>query len=238
MTNLCVKGGMQMERKYDWKELKELIESGKRQEPYEMSEKGYYMQYWLEQEIIKLYNNDFNKGICSSEDVKLYNEFLKNRQALITPQQQKALLLKIEQEKIAAERERKAFVAANKRKPVIIDGKEYEVQYKSDYDGLPVKNKLLKELKDRLLTEKQWLELGKQLIKNAEYVEMHPNAMNKKLCKYYSDSQVIELQKEEKMCVTCIKRKMVEKRCFCTLFSSFVNGYGRCEDWSPISDEN
>ena len=57
----------------------------------------------------------------------------------------------------------------------------------SDYDGKPIKNKLPEEIKNRFKTEKQWLDEGKQIKESARFVEMHPNAMYKRLCKYYLD---------------------------------------------------
>lgn len=55
----------------------------------------------------------------------------------------------------------------------------------SDYDGLPIKNRLPDELRNAFKTRKQWLELGRVPSGTATAVPMHPNSMNKKLIDYY-----------------------------------------------------
>ena len=60
----------------------------------------------------------------------------------------------------------------------------FDVTYLSSYDGLPVKNHLPVELRERFKTENQWLESG--------YLEMHPTAVSRTLCTYYLDTQVEE----------------------------------------------
>lgn len=68
----------------------------------------------------------------------------------------------------------------------------YEVFYFSAYDGLPVKNHLPEEIKDRFRTENQWLESGYRLVAGAVGREMHPSTMSKRLYTYYLDDQVIK----------------------------------------------
>ena len=60
----------------------------------------------------------------------------------------------------------------------------------SDYDGKPIKNKLPTEIKERFKTAKQWPYEGKQVKENAKFVEMHPNATNNRLCRYYFDTEI------------------------------------------------
>ena len=64
--------------------------------------------------------------------------------------------------------------------------------YLSSYDGLPVKNHLPVELKERFKTENQWLESGYVLVAGAVGLEMHPTAVSRTLCTYYLDTQVEE----------------------------------------------
>lgn len=99
----------------------------------------------------------------------------------------------------------------------------------SDYDGKPIKNKLPEELKSRFLTEKQWLDEGMQLKEGARFVEMHPNAMNKKLCKYYMDEEVEPLSADREMCATCSLRYADEGRC--PVMGSHVSASGHCSEW-------
>lgn len=99
----------------------------------------------------------------------------------------------------------------------------------SDYDGKPIKNKLPDELKERFKTEKQWIDEGKRVTSNARFVEMHPNAMNKKLCKYYLDEEVEDLPYDVKICATCSLRHAEEGRC--PVAGTFVSGDGHCNEW-------
>lgn len=64
--------------------------------------------------------------------------------------------------------------------------------YLSSYDGLPVKNHLPVELRERFKTENQWLESGYVLVAGAVGLEMHPTAVSRTLCTYYLDTQVEE----------------------------------------------
>ena len=99
----------------------------------------------------------------------------------------------------------------------------------SMYDGKPIKNKLPDEIKDRFLTEKQWIDEGKQLKEDAKFIEMHPNAMNKKLCKYYIDEEVEPLSEDKEICANCSLRTAEFGRC--PVAGSFVSGTGHCSEW-------
>ena len=68
----------------------------------------------------------------------------------------------------------------------------FDVTYLSSYDGLPVKNHLPVELRERFKTENQWLESGYVLVAGAVGLEMHPTAVSRTLCTYYLDTQVEE----------------------------------------------
>lgn len=72
-----------------------------------------------------------------------------------------------------------------------------EVTYLSSYDGLPVKNHLPAELRDRFKTENQWLESGYRLAADVVGIEMHPSAMSKRLYTYYLDTQVVSYGEED-----------------------------------------
>lgn len=64
----------------------------------------------------------------------------------------------------------------------------FDVTYLSSYDGLPVKNHLPVELRERFKTENQWLESGYVLVVGAVGLEMHPTAVSRTLCTYYLDT--------------------------------------------------
>lgn len=71
----------------------------------------------------------------------------------------------------------------------------FEVTYLSSYDGLPVKNHLPVELRERFKTENQWLESGYVLVAGAVGLEMHPTAVSRTLCnvnKVYNINNVIK----------------------------------------------
>ncbi len=99
----------------------------------------------------------------------------------------------------------------------------------SEYDGKPIKNKLPEELKSKFLTEKQWIDEGKQIKEDAEYIEMHPNAMNKKLCKYYFVDDVEPLSSDKEICANCSLRYVESGRC--PVAGQFVSGTGHCSEW-------
>ena len=68
----------------------------------------------------------------------------------------------------------------------------FDVTYLSSYDGLPVKNHLPVELRERFKTENQWLESGEMFMNCSVRLEMHPTAVSRTLCTYYLDTQVEE----------------------------------------------
>ena len=68
----------------------------------------------------------------------------------------------------------------------------FDVTYLSSYDGLPVKNHLPVELRERFKKENQWLESGYVLVVGVVGLEMHPTAVSRTLCTYYLDTQVEE----------------------------------------------
>lgn len=106
----------------------------------------------------------------------------------------------------------------------------FEVTYLSSYDGLPVKNHLPAEIKDRFKTENQWLENGYQLVAGVVGIEMHPSAMSKRLYTYYIDSQVLhysEFDKDSQICATC---RMRENR-YCPFAGEYVSMKHSCSEW-------
>lgn len=114
-----------------------------------------------------------------------------------------------------------------KGKNIIIDG--VGIKDLSEWDRKPVKNKLPMELKERMKTEKQWLEMGYLIKKNAKGYEMHPNMMSKKLFLYYLDSQVEKMTNlnAQKNCGTCSYR---ENR-YCFIAGDFVGVSNCCSEW-------
>lgn len=106
----------------------------------------------------------------------------------------------------------------------------FEITYLSSYDGLPVKNHLPAELKERFRTENQWLEDGYVLMSGVEGMEMHPNAMSRQLYTYYLDSQVMkreEYDRESEICATC---KWREDR-YCPFAGGYVSMKHSCSEW-------
>ena len=102
----------------------------------------------------------------------------------------------------------------------------------SDYDGLPVKSQLPEELKERLKTEKQWLWEG-YVVKPEEKergYSIHPTMLNKKLCIYYFEDQVSNIQEGAniKNCSTC---NWPSKNHYCICAGGRVSPDGRCSEW-------
>ncbi len=106
----------------------------------------------------------------------------------------------------------------------------------SDYDGKPIKNKLPNELKEYFKTENQWLDIGMSIKENAIYVDMHPNSMNKKLCKYYYHTDVEPISADVEVCATCSLRQLEEGRC--PVAGGFVSPKHRCSEWAPVKNNN
>ena len=104
---------------------------------------------------------------------------------------------------------------------------DLEITCLSHYDGLPIKNKLPEELKERLKTENQWLEMQLKVKQNECGYEMHPNANFKKTCIYYLDSQVTKLAGDEKCCATCAIRILR----FCPVAGVHISMSHYCSEW-------
>lgn len=101
----------------------------------------------------------------------------------------------------------------------------------SDYDGLPIKNKLPPDLMDKFKTRKQWLEVGRVLSETATAVPMHPNAMNKKLVGYFHVDDVVEItDKAPRNCLTCATRN---DNGFCPFAGAFVGEVNGCSEYEP-----
>lgn len=107
------------------------------------------------------------------------------------------------------------------------------VTYFSDWDGLPVKNHLPAELKERMKTENQWLEAGYLLKAGATKYEMHPSVLSKRLCTYYLDLDVemVTGANAPRSCLTCQLR---EGR-YCVVAGDFVGAKNCCSEWEPIN---
>lgn len=66
----------------------------------------------------------------------------------------------------------------------------------SEWDGLPIKDKLPDCLQELYATRKQWLFRGFEVSPGAKPVPMHPNAMNKKLVEYFYRDDVRPIASE------------------------------------------
>ena len=96
----------------------------------------------------------------------------------------------------------------------------------SEWDNQPIKNKLPKELKERLRTENQWLERRRRVKEGAVGYNMHSNSMNKKLCTYYLESQT-EKMTGEVCCATCA----IKTGRYCPVMSTHVSMTHKCSEW-------
>lgn len=101
-----------------------------------------------------------------------------------------------------------------------------EITCLSEWDNQPIKNKLPEELKEKLRTENQWLERKRRIKEGAVGYDMHPNAMNKKLCTYYLESQTEKLTDEE-CCATCT----IKIGRYCPVMGAHVSMTHRCSEW-------
>lgn len=99
--------------------------------------------------------------------------------------------------------------------------------YLSEYDGKVIKTRLPEELKARFQTRNQWLEKGFEPKENATVYEMHPAAMNKKLCEYFLDEDVMQVDESLECCATC---RMYRRR-YCTLMSDHVSVNNKCSEY-------
>ena len=111
-----------------------------------------------------------------------------------------------------------------------IDG--IQITYLSSYDGFPIKNHAPEELKERLKTKLQWLELGFSPKENAEPYEMHPQAGARKTCMYYLDNDVEPINSETapRSCYTCAFRQ----KYFCEIRGDYISGDHYCSEWIPL----
>lgn len=111
-----------------------------------------------------------------------------------------------------------------------IDG--ITVTYLSDWDGLPVKNHLPVELRDRMKTANQWLELGYLPKEKATKYELHPSALSKRIFVYYLDTDVEKMTDATtpKSCMTC----SIRTGRYCPVAGDYVGVNGRCSEWDPI----
>lgn len=99
----------------------------------------------------------------------------------------------------------------------------------SEY-GLPYKNKLPKEVRDRLFTRKQWLEKGYVLKEEAKGYPMHSQKNYKNRVVYYLDYDVIPIHMDNtpQNCLTCLYR---ESRGYCVVAGNFVGEINSCLEW-------
>jgi len=109
--------------------------------------------------------------------------------------------------------------------------KGIKVERFSDYDGLPIKNKLPGELKEKLKTRKQWLEEGYLVKPEAKGYEMHARVPAKITFVYYLDDAVEKIT-EENMPQNCSTCKLRRRR-YCIVMADFVSAEGRCSEWDP-----
>lgn len=110
----------------------------------------------------------------------------------------------------------------------MLDGFDVRV---SDYDGLPVKNKLPGGLRDCYRTRRQWLAIGCVPSDIASAVPMHPNAMNKKLVEYFHRDDVVALSggiEIPRNCLTCRTRTQAG---YCMVAGGYVGETNCCSEW-------
>lgn len=96
-------------------------------------------------------------------------------------------------------------------------------------DGKLIKNKLPEKIRDKFLTENQWLDKGMQPKKGAKPIEMHANAFSQKTFMYYFEEDVKTLSSTTRICATCRYRYMNEGECI--VAGSRVSPKGSCSEW-------
>lgn len=109
-----------------------------------------------------------------------------------------------------------------------------EAWRRSDYDNLPIKNKLPDKVRNRFWTKKQWLELGKKPKENAACMLMHPNSMAKKLIAYYFEEDVENFDRKQKICVNCAYRNPTTY--YCIVAGSHVSPDHKCSEWEQAEE--
>lgn len=108
----------------------------------------------------------------------------------------------------------------------------FEISYLSEWDGLPVKNHLPSELKERMKTENQWLEAGYVVKAQATAYELHPSALAKRTCTYYLDEDVeaIHTDNAPRNCMTC----SIRSGHYCPVASDYVGSSYCCSEYEPL----
>jgi len=108
--------------------------------------------------------------------------------------------------------------------------KGFEVTRFSEWDGLPIKNKLPEELKIRLKTKKQWLDEGYLVNPDATAYEMHHQVLAKMTYIYYHEDDVTKITPEDNIqtCATCRYRQ----KQYCIVMAAFTGAEERCSEWS------
>lgn len=112
---------------------------------------------------------------------------------------------------------------------MVIDG--VEVKRFAECDGLPIKNHLPIEIRERMQTEIQWLEGGYVIKPDATRYEMHASCMSKKTFTYYLDKDVEQITPENapEYCSTC----SIRRGKFCDFAGDYVSAKGHCSEWMP-----
>lgn len=112
----------------------------------------------------------------------------------------------------------------------VLEIENITITYLSEWDGLPVKNHLPIELKERFLTSNQWLEKGYVLKANAVGYDMHPSAPAKRTFCYFIDTEVEKITDSNmnKCCLTC---KYRENNSYCFVAGDFVGRINCCSEW-------
>lgn len=109
-----------------------------------------------------------------------------------------------------------------------IDG--IKVNCFADVDGIPIKNHLPLELRERLKTENQWLEDGYIVKATAVPYDMHPSVLSKRTFTYYLDEdvEVIAPENAPRNCLTC----SIQKGRFCAVAGDYVSSKHCCSEWT------
>lgn len=107
-----------------------------------------------------------------------------------------------------------------------------KTSYLSEYDGKVIKTRLPDELKARFQTRNQWLEKGFAPKEDAIAYEMHPTALNKKLCVYFLDEDVRNVNESLECCVTC----SIYKNKYCIIMGEYVSAHHKCSEYQKIKN--
>ena len=102
-----------------------------------------------------------------------------------------------------------------------------KTSYLSEYDGKVIKTRLPDEVKARFQTRNQWLEKGFAPKEDARIYEIHPSAMNKKLCEYFLDTDVGNLNESLECCATC----SIYKKRYCVIMGEYVSVNHKCSEY-------